>query len=432
VKRVILLITLLLPLTILAKSMGFWDVYKAQLKSDVNYQTSILHLKQAKNEVNSYKNFWNPIISVNTSPSITINGTSGFISSSMEIGINFLNVFGTKIGMNFPFTIQTNDNWKIDWGNPNLSLTRNLFDESHANELGAQADYYSASWNFKNSQWVVLTNIAKNVFDWRYYQNLVKEYESQIDILQRLYAEEKDSTKKENFHKQLLSSMNSLLNYKNSIEELEAGIPYSSNLYDETAKVISDLTKSATQNLNITNVIEKRMDIKAEELQYEAAREKASLWFLPFVPNPSFSLNISQNNDELKWSVSLSLNFNIFDKGTNEIQSFSRKENEKISQIQLQNTKDDVESYLKGLMNSLETLKNTLKLEKIEAEDYKESFETAYDLYKKGFESEDEMMLSKIDYQVSLIKLKYTQDGIFLTLLRILQAQGADFGGELK
>lgn len=431
-KRVILLITLLLPVTILAESTGFWDVYKAQLKSDVNYQTSMLQLEKAENVVNSYKNFWNPIISVNTLPSITINATGEFISSSMEIGVNFLNVFGTKIGMNFPFTIQTNDNWKIDWGNPYLSLTRNLFDESHANELSAQADYYNALWNFKNSQWTVLINIAQNVFDWRYYQNLVKEYESKIDILQRLYAEEKDSTKKENFHKQLLSSMNSLLSYRNSIEGLEADIPYSSNLYDETAKVISDLTKSATQDLKITDVIENRMDIKAEELQYEAARERASLWFLPFVPNPSFSLNLSQNNDELKWSVSVSLNFNIFDKGTNEIQSFSRKENEKISQIQLQNTKNSVESSLKGLIHSLEISKNNLEVEKIEEEDSQKSFETADDLYKKGFESEDEMMLSKIDYQVSLINLKHTQDGMFLTLLRILQARGAEFGGELK
>lgn len=428
-KRVILLITLLLPLTILAESMSFWDIYKAQLKSDVNYQTSILQLKQAENEVNSYKNFWNPVININTTPSITINA-SGLVSSSMGIGVNFLNVFGTKIGINFPFTIQTNDNWKIDWGNPNLSFTRNLFDESHANELSAQADYYSASWNLKNSQWVVLTNIAQNVFDWCYYQNLVKEYESRIEILQKLYSEEKNSTKKENFHKQLLSSMNSLLGYENSIEGLETGIPYSSNLYDEVVKVIAGLTKSATQDLNITDVVVKRVDVKAKELRYEASREKASLWFLPFVPNPSFSLNFFQNNDELKWSVSVSLNFNIFDKGTDEIQSFSRKENEKISQIQLQNTKEGVESSLKGLMNSLEISKNNLELKKIEEEDSQRSFETANDLYKKGFESEDEMMLSKIDYQVSLINLKHTQDSMLLTLLKILQARGAEFGGE--
>ena len=428
-KRAILLITLLLPLTIFAESVSFWDIYKEQLKSDVNYQTSILQLKKAENEVSSYENFWNPIVSVNTLPSITIDA-SGIVSPSMEIGVDFLNVFGTKIGVNFPFTIQTNDSWKVDWKNPNLSFTRNLFDESYANELSARAGYYSALWNLKNSQWEVLIDTVQNIVDWKYYQSLVSEYDTKVGVLRKLYLDEKDSTKKENFHKQLLSSTNSLLSYKNSLDGLKENIPYSATLYDEVLSPISNLTKSATKDLNMQDVIEKRMDVKAKELQYEAAREKAFLWFLPFVPNPSFSLNLFRNDDKLKWSLSISLSFTIFDKGDNVTQSFSRKENEKISQIQLQNIRDSVGFSLENLMNSLKISKNNIELQKIEVEDSQRTLDTANELYKKGFESEDEMMLSKIGYQVSLIEFQHTQDDMLLILLRILQARGVELGGE--
>ncbi len=428
-KHVILLAMLILPLTIFANGIGFWDVYNAQLENNYNYQKSILTLNQAKNEMDSYKSFWMPKIKISTSPVITFDA-SGLTPISMAVGIVFFNVFGAEIGVNFPFIIQNNDNWELNWGNPSVSLTREFFDESHANELEAQANYYLSLWSLENSKWDVLIDSVQNIFDWKHYQGLVNEYSTKVDLLQELYLDEKDPTKKENFHAQLLSSTNSLLNYENSLEGLEKSIPYSMTLYEETLKYISALTKLATQDLNIQDVIEKRMDVKAKKLQYESARERASLWFLPFVPNPSFSLNLSQVNDKPRWSISVSLSFSIFDKGSDVVQSFSRKKNEKISQLQLQNAKRDSELSLKILMNSLKTLTNNMELQKIEMEDSQQEFDTANELYKKGFESEDEMMLSKIEYQISLINLKYTHDKMILTMLRILKDRGALVGGE--
>ncbi len=432
-KRVLLLAFLVLPVMLFAGTSQIWNLYNESLGNDTGYQTANLEFKQAENTLNSMNSFWSPNVSIGTYPSITFSST-GIADPNANLNVDFLNVWGAKIGLSLPFSLS---GWQFNWMVPTLSVTRNLFDENQATLLSDQATYYSSLWDLKSSEWSVFTDLVQNIFDWYYYSNLVGVYTQQVNTLRVLYDSTTDQTQKESWHQQLLTAQSALLGYKNSLgtlKALPASTPYSTALYEDAVTLVSTMAKKVVDSMGTSELYGKREDIKSLELQYDSAKKKAELWFLPYIPNPSLSFDLwyqpsSLTNETgfLKWSFSLSFDFSIYDGGANTLQSVSRKTDEQVAKLQLQNGETGATSSLEGLFSSLKVLNTNLENnDSTTLTDAATNLKTAQELYKKGFYSKEELGLAEYNYKNSLLSSERIRENILITYLEILQAEGAE------
>lgn len=421
-KKCLLIFLLILPMVILASSNSFLNIYNLGLARDPTYQSANINFLQAQNSLDSLTSVFLPTLSLTTSV-LTFNASGLESSARLNINLGILNLYSTKIGLNLPFNL--ND---VSFQTPELSLSRSLIVEYQADLMQAKSTYLNALWSIQNAKWSCFTTLVENIFDWYYYSKMVNLYTQRINVLKDIYnsINSANQTQKNAAYQQLLSAQSALANYQNSLQTIQPlpnFTPYSTQLYQDTITFVSSMTSNFSTDINVSDVISNRNDIRALQYQYQAYKAQADLWFLPFVPNPTITFTVPLNNIS-GWSISLNLDFSLLYSGENTIQSQQRLTNVKIGQEELQNAITTATLSLKGLILKRKSLQIDLETAQNNAQTALQSFQKTEALYREGLESKDNYILANLDYQESLLSVQRIQQQIILNEIRIMQMEG--------
>jgi len=424
-KRKKLFFYLLLILFFSSSFGNLWDLYKIEISKDPSYLSALQDLKQVELPLKRYEKFLTPYLELVVGSGVNILKITdeGIGSFTVSFNLNFLKVYGNSIGISFPIEIDPK-NRNVDFKYPSLSVSRKLFQEQRAEYLEALADYYNSLWSLQIIEWNKLREIVKNQFDWWYYSKLRELNIQKLEILKEKMSLTVDEEEKENFKKQILQLQKLLLNYEDSLKNIDTECSY--ELYEDILKSLNDLISKAPKSLKA-----KREDLIALQYRKESATEKAKLWYLPYIPNPSLGFSIGYDSNEINWELSVSLNYTLFDYGERKLQSESRKVNPKIRNLELETKQKEISRNISNLMNSLESLSIEKELKLMELEDSKKQLDRNKELLEKGFITEPDFELSRIEYELLTVEVQNLEHDILLKKLDFLVERGydLDFGG---
>ena len=205
------------------------------------------------------------------------------IGYSFSLNTNFAEVFGTSIGLSFPFKIYFDDDksgfygpWStIEYittsaGTP-ITVEEKLYEQiaivasrdlkkvDKAERLSTESKYYSALSSYYLAQTNEFINTIEDIFNRYYNEKVIELSQKQINILQNQYNTATEEKAKEEIEKQILTAQKSLESLKANNVSLEY-FDFSENLYNETKNIIDNII---SQNTYVSKDITERLDLKA-------------------------------------------------------------------------------------------------------------------------------------------------------------------------
>ncbi|BBE30744.1 membrane protein [Tepiditoga spiralis] len=410
VKLTLLIISLL---TVLSFS-NFNDLYlrnlntSTYLKSKESLDVSILSL-------NKKENFWSPYLSLNTGFGGISFDKDGLNKMNFSIKANFLELYGSTIGLTLPFSIDAKDNWKFDSDLKNLSLsfTRSLAKEPEVEMLNAKSNYYNSLYSFNNYKTSIFIKTIKDIFSKYYIINSLKLNKEELQIQKNKYNFETDEDKKESLNIQILQREKIINSYEVQLKSLSE---IDESLYESTKKYVGNLVENSKES-----TIVNRYDLKAIKLSTKAKELQKNNWFLPYLPDMSINISISDINN-FNWSISISFDYSIFDRGERLIAINSRKIN---------SNEYSYEEALTTINNNINTLKDSIinseidiQISKINIKNALEDYNNKKKLSEKGFISKDDFNLFKVEYELKKLDLEKVNNDMLINKLNLLKEYG--------
>ena len=126
-------------LAVLAVSAESWDaIYAARLDASATYLESKLALKSAEVAYDRYLKPYLPTVTLSTSSGTALSlGGDGFTAGVLTPSLTLENILGADLSLKAP--LKASSSGGLSLGNPSLSLTRDLFVETGADRLDAEA-----------------------------------------------------------------------------------------------------------------------------------------------------------------------------------------------------------------------------------------------------------------------------------------------------
>ncbi|MBL5982130.1 hypothetical protein NAAC61_08995 [Petrotoga sp. 8T1HF07.NaAc.6.1] len=450
-KLIVLVITLLVGILSIF-GMTFEELYHQNLEKSSAYTQAELNLRSAQLEMNKIDNFFVPYlgISVDTiettiDPSgtgITVGGLvfdfkeeeEGYIKSYViSLDVNFLEVWGAKVGASFPFTLNT-DEWTIDTPQATeiaISLSRDLTIIDRAERLKTESSYYDALSKYYMVQTNELITTIEDVFTRHYNEEMIQTYQDEIEILNQQYNLSTDEDEKESLEKQILTAQKNLETLRVSNAPLEY-FEYTDELYDQTKdtveRIINDNQKYPTN-------IEERLDLKALQLQKEATEIESNFWFIPYLPFNTVSVSMNpffEEGENLNNNLSISVGFQlaILDKGERKLASDTMKTN--VAALTYDESMLEVENAIRNLETTRKTLNYDVKIKQIDLENTMEDYNKNKELNDQGYITKEKLKLSEISLRRAQLASEKVETDILTNELRMMQQYYVDIWGDIN
>ena len=163
-------------------------------------------------------------------------------------------------------------------------------------------------------------------------------------------------------------------------------------------------------------------NLEALRLSLEAAHREADFWFLPYIPNPTLSAGLSYNVDTqaLEWNFSVGLSVDVIDRGERANESLMRKKSRTLSQLELEDALRTSRRATEDAWKEKEVLWLNYQIAVIEKEEEMEDFQTAEQLKKGEFISEEEYELQELNYRNAVLSERRAYHTYLLQVLRLL------------
>ena len=460
-KKLILIIGLLLTFLSIF-GISFEELYKQNLNKSSTYVQAEMNLKNAELEMKQIDQFFLPYVQVSLDTILKANilSSEGFLIKESETSVggilfdssgdiigysfslktNFAEVFGTNIGLSFPFKIYFETSPKGDeegfYGPWNLSdqiavvASRDLTKIDKAERLSTESKYYSALSSYYLAQTNEFINTVEDIFNRYYNEKTIELTQKQIDILKNQYESATEEKAKDEIEKQILTAQKTLEGLKANNVSLEY-FDFTEDLYTETRNIIDTII---SQNTDVSIDLSERLDLKALHLNEESSKIQKKFWFLPYLPFSTLTLKVqpftSDENDEWKpsWSIGLDFQLTIFDKGERKLASDNMKSN--LANLTYEESLKQIEETIMGLETKRKTLNFDVSINQIDLKNAQEDYEKNIDLYKKGFITQDDLSLSEIALQMNKLNLENTENSLKVNELRLMQQYYVNLWGD--
>ncbi|MGB4435741.1 MAG: hypothetical protein WBI45_09895, partial [Defluviitoga tunisiensis] len=264
-KKLILIIGLLLTFLSIF-GISFEELYKQNLNKSSTYVQAEMNLKNAELEMKQIDQFFLPYVQVSLDTILKANilSSEGFLKESetsvggilfdssgdiigysFSLKTNFAEVFGTSIGLSFPFKIYFDDDksgfygpWStIEYittsaGTP-ITVEEKLYEQiaivasrdlkkvDKAERLSTESKYYSALSNYYLAQTNEFINTIEDIFNRYYNEKTIELTQKQIDILKNQYESATEEKAKDEIEKQILTAQKTLEGLKANNVSLE-------------------------------------------------------------------------------------------------------------------------------------------------------------------------------------------------------------------
>ncbi|AJG40417.1 membrane protein [Thermotoga sp. RQ7] len=395
-----------------------FDLFEENMNRSSDYWSAVESFKEKDLSYRQYTGFWNPEVSVSLGTNGIIITEDGVQNFSVSPIVNFVNVYGFKLGLSFPISVNTKD-WSANFEGTQLSVSRGLKEDYMVNRLQAEAGYLSALYSLKSVKNSIFIQTVQDVFDWYYYTRKIEILSQRLQVLREKLSKTVDEDEKESLEKQILSVEQTLRNTKLNLEAIHEGI--NEEIYRETKELLSNITLPAT-------TLEHREDLKALEIQKKAEEIEKKTWFLPYLPDLSFSFNY--DFEESTWSIGIGLQLTLWDFGERKLEAEKRKF--QIVSLEYEEKIKEINDSINKSLTSIDNLRSQMKQEDIELNDLREVYETNRQLFEKGFLSEEDFILSELDYTEGKLTMENLENSLILEKLKYISTLGYDLEKFLK
>ncbi|MCD6550744.1 TolC family protein [Thermotoga sp.] len=396
-----------------------FDLFEENLNNSSSYWSSVESFKEAEISYKRYTSFWNPEVSVSLGANgitITEEGVQNF---SVLPTINFVNIYGFKLGLSFPISVNTKD-WSFNFNDTQLSISKNLKADYMVSRLKMEANYLSARYSMRSVKNSIFIQTVQDVFNWYYYTKEIEILSQKLQVLKEKLTKTVNEDEKESLEKQIFSVEQTLRNTELKLKTIQTE-SINEEIYRETKNLLVNITLPAT-------ILEYREDLKALEIQKRAEEIEKRTWFLPYLPDLTFSFNY--DFEESNWSVGIGFQVTLWDFGERKLESEKRKS--QIASLEYRERMEEINDSISELLVNIENLESQMKQKDIEVNDLRETYETNKQLFKKGFLSEEDLILSELDYMEGKLAMENFENSLILEKLKYISTLGYDLEKFLK
>lgn len=444
-KLIVLVITLLVGILSIF-GMTFEELYEQNLEKSSSYMQAELNLRSAEIEMNKIDNFFVPYLGISvdtmkteispvgptTLSGLVFGGEGKLEGYVISLDVNFLEVWGAKVGASFPFTLNT-DEWTIDTPQATeiaISLSRDLTIIDRAERLKTESNYYDALSKYYLAQTNELITTIEDIFTRHYNEEMIQTYLDEIEILNQQYNLSTDEDEKEGLEKQILTAQKNLETLRAGNAPLEY-FEYTEELYLQAKDTVERIIN---ENQNYPTNVEERLDLKSLQLQEEASEIESNFWFIPYLPfnTISVSMNPFKDTDDLfdKLSISVGFQLAILDKGERKLASDTMKTN--VAALTYDESIIETENAIRNLETTRKTLNYDVKIKQIDLENAMEDYDRNKELNDQGYITKEELKLSEISLRRAQLASEKVENDILTNELRIMQQYYVDIWGDIN
>ena len=163
--------------------------------------------------------------------------------------------------------------------------------------------------------------------------------------------------------------------------------------------------------------------INAQELDPAAAEARRARFFLPFVPNPTFSATLEYDwvKSEFYWTMSLQLSISILDRGERALSTLQRLETAEIARLQLESARESWNNTVRNAWEELALLDLDLQIQRLDLESQKEAAARNRSLFDGGFVTEERLISSELALSSAELQVARTANDYRIQKLRVNQ-----------
>ncbi|HWP67834.1 MAG TPA: TolC family protein, partial [Rectinemataceae bacterium] len=387
-----------LILVTVACSAESWDrIYAARLEASATYLESKLALKTAELAFDRFMKPYLPTVTLATSTGAALSlGSDGFTAGILTPSLTFENILGADFSLKAP--LKASSSGGITLGNPSVSITRDLFTETGADCLDAEAGVMTAKAAIKKAKDTVRIDLAMEILNAIYHKRFLEVNKENLVVLERVRKATVDATLLRELERRILGAQKSVLIASNALANLDDDIKNNAeSLYEDVLRMQATWTASIEENEPKST-----MSIRALELSLEAADKRKSFAILPYLPNPKLttSLSYDMDNKRIDWGLSISLSYDAIDKGENSLNVLKREEYPKIISLKLGDARKDLSDGIRKTKETLKILDLDKKLQELDIADAQDDVTLLERLFNGGYASEEDLVITQIDLYV--------------------------------
>jgi outer membrane protein TolC len=394
------------------------DVYTERLEGTYSWRQARLQLAQAELAYTQVTKPYLPTITVGTSGQTSIGIQNGqFSGAAFRSDLVFSGLLGADLSLQAPLSFTKDGEFKL--GSPALIVSRKLFVETTANRLSAQASLLRTRNTLREAELAVRTQLVSDVFNAVYSSRLLAANQRSLTMLERDLAATVEATARRELERRILQAQRSILSTSSALANIDERIKANADiLYEQLMTRIQDWIPAIPASNPLTSA-----SIQSQEYSLAAAEKRRDWSFLPYVPNPTFSANLSYNPDksELNWGMGLSFSLTVLDKGERDLAALQRQENAVLEQLQLDSARKSLTDTVNQARDRLKTLELDRQIKSYDVADKTEAATRLQALYNGGFTSAEKLLSGQIDAAIAELDAMKIEQDILLQKLRLAQ-----------
>lgn len=410
------LLALVFALIASAASAQGWDsLYKARLEASAAYLEARLALRSAEVALDNYTKPYLPRISVATSSSLPLTISGAGFSGTVVPSINLENILGADLSLKAP--LKASSSGGIGLGDPSISLSRKIFVETAADRLDAEAALMTAKSALKKAADGVRVALATEILNAVYYRNLLEVNKANLLVLERVRKAQTNSSSSRELERRVLGAKKSALIASNALAALDEEIRSGADLFYRDLLLLQDEWTASLEEDEPRGTAA----IRALELSFEAAERRKAFALLPWLPNPGLTASLSYDMAEgqVEWGLSLSLSYDVIDKGARSLSLLRREEYPRIIGLKLEAARKDLAYGIRRIKGSLETLELDRQLQELDIADAQDDVFLLERLWNGGYASEEDFVITQIDLSVEKLEAQRIAHDLLIQKLNL-------------
>ncbi len=406
-----------------------WDeLLDERLNESVSYRQAALQRRQAELRVAQLDQFYVPYVSIGTPGQTSIRYVGGegggFQPFNLVPSVSFTNVLGADISLGLPITVRPEPADQQDTltiGDPTLTVSRRLFEETDAAALNARAALIRARDAEASAYADVRVGLVTEVFEARSGAQTLANTRTQLDIARRLREASRDETAVRGLTRSILQAERAVIQAERALRPIDARVAANADaLYDEILDRFDEWIAALPDR---ETTPEASPAIRAQQLTVAAADARRARSFLPYIPNPTFDASVTYDRDEneIGWSIGLRFSVPIVDRGERAFAALERRETAEIEAIRLDSAVDAFDRTVRSAWEELELLEIDTRIRQLDLEAQQESAERARALYEQGFATEETLISEELALSGARLQLERAMNSYRAQQLRVLR-----------
>jgi hypothetical protein len=415
-----------------------WEtLYAARLAGSLAYRKALSQLRQAELKVAQQERVYLPYFGLRsasaTSPTSTssIRVTDGVLqSSAIAAELRFENLLGADLTITAPLVFGGSP--APAFGNPSITLSRPILAESGTELLRSRAAFIRARASVEKAASDVRLGLVSDILDAYRSVRVVESHRRNLATLERLRDVTRSETDVRAVERRILQARRAILVADAALQAIDAEVRAEAEaLYPEVQERVEGWVRELPGNEAPTP---ESAEVAAQRLELAAAERERSLWFLPYLPNPTLSASLAYDLEKpgLSWQVSLLFSTDVVDRGERAVASSARREGPDLARLGLESAERSLERSVASARNALEVLDLDRRIQALDVEDARQIVEQWQELFARGFVTEEDVVMVEIDLAVEELDAVEIEHDYLRKQLELLPYFRSAVGGGAK